>query len=192
MFATRIKSRDPKKAHFRRKYIADLDVPTFKNFKWLMFYDVLLAMIKQKAKFVFEQEAFAIRREMEAEISEMKKNNNEGLTHEQIIALCKSKYTIEFDGQFDTIIESFTELGIEIDLINDVRNKSALITKQFKLNKDKADEGYNNETGDTWYYTTRMYIYGTFVTAVWRQSMANKKAEAAAAYGEIINGKRKI
>jgi|688.fasta_scaffold50315_8 hypothetical protein len=53
MFPTRIKSRDPKKAHFRRKYIAELDIPTFKNFKHLMFYDVLLAIIKEKAKFIF-------------------------------------------------------------------------------------------------------------------------------------------
>lgn len=79
-----------------------------------------------------------------------------------------------------------------IDLINEVRNKSAFVTKLFKLNKEKADEGCDSETGVQWYYTTRMYIYGTFVTQVFRQSMANKKAVEAAAYGEIINGKRKI
>lgn len=82
MFPTRIKSRDPKKAHFRRKYIATLDIPTFKNFKQLMFYDVLLAIIKEKAKFIFNRDAIAVRRERDEEIRVRKKDMNEGLTVE--------------------------------------------------------------------------------------------------------------
>lgn len=41
------------KAVARRKFIADLDVPTFKNFRTLLFYDVLLALIKAKSKYVY-------------------------------------------------------------------------------------------------------------------------------------------
>jgi hypothetical protein len=42
----------------RRKYMADLDIPTFKNFRYVMFFDVLLALIKEKSKFEFEQRYF--------------------------------------------------------------------------------------------------------------------------------------
>lgn len=98
------------------------------------------------------------------EILARKKANNEGLTLEQIEQQCNKKYKLEFDGNFDNVIESFTTLDYSIDLINEVRNKSAFVTKQFKLNKEKADEGCDSETGVQWYYTTKMYIYGTFVT----------------------------
>lgn len=50
MFRKRIQN----KAAARRRFIAALDIPTFKNFRNILFYDVLLALIKQKSKYVYE------------------------------------------------------------------------------------------------------------------------------------------
>ena len=50
MFRKRIQN----KAVARRRFIAALDIPTFKNFRCILFYDVLLALIKQKSKYVYE------------------------------------------------------------------------------------------------------------------------------------------
>jgi len=49
MFRNRIKN----KPAARRKYIASLDIPTFKNFRLVLFYDVLLALIKDKSEYVY-------------------------------------------------------------------------------------------------------------------------------------------
>lgn len=42
------------KTDARRKFIADLDIPTFKNFKNLMFFDVLLALIRAKCAYRYK------------------------------------------------------------------------------------------------------------------------------------------
>jgi hypothetical protein len=46
-------------------------------------------------------------------------------------------------------------LDYTIDLINEIRNTSAYVSKRFKLNKEKADENINEETGASTYYTSR-------------------------------------
>ena len=79
-----------------------------------------------------------------------------------------------------------------IDLINEIRNTSAYVSKRFKLNKEKADENINEETGASTYYTSRQFVYGSFAVATWRRAVQMKKELAAAAYGEIVNGQRKL
>lgn len=66
------------------------------------------------------------------------------------------------------------------------------MSKRYKLSKEKADENVHEETGQSTYYTSRHFIYGTYVVAVWRNSMRQKREEEAAAYGEVIGGRRKI
>lgn len=37
-------------ASFRRRFIANLECPTFKGFRCVQFYDILLALIKEKCE----------------------------------------------------------------------------------------------------------------------------------------------
>lgn len=64
-------------------------------------------------------------------------------SEEQIIKIAHKKYNIEFDGDFEKIIESFVKLDYTIDLINEIRAKSAFVSKRYKLSKEKADECVN-------------------------------------------------
>ena len=114
------------------------------------------------------------------------------MSEEQIIKIAHKEFNIEFEGDFEKCIESFVKLDYTIDLINEIRAKSAFVSKRYKLSKEKADENVDEETGRTTYYTTRHYIYGTFVVQVWRNSIRILNQEKAAAYGEVINGRRKI
>ena len=69
MFRNNIKN----KAAPRRKYIANMDIPTFKNFRYFMFYDVLLALIRMKSKYVFEQDFRAMQRMRDSKARELRK-----------------------------------------------------------------------------------------------------------------------
>lgn len=115
MFRNAIKN----KADKRRRFIAALDIPTFKNFRYLLFYDVLLALIKQKSKYVYEQEFYKLRRHRDSKIREMEKQNIMSL--EQITKIANKEFFIEFDGDFEKCIESFVKLDYSIDLINEIR-----------------------------------------------------------------------
>jgi len=100
MFRNRIKN----KPAARRKFIAQLDIPTFKNFRYVLFYDVLLALIKSKSKYAYEQEYFKTKRLRESKIRDLKKTL---MTEEQIIKIATKEHNIEFDGDFEKCIESF-------------------------------------------------------------------------------------
>ena len=165
MFRNRIKN----KPAARRKYIASLDIPTFKNFRLVLFYDVLLALIKTKSKYVYEQDYYHTKRLRDSKIRDLKKKSL--MTDEQIFKIASKEHSIEFDGDFEKCIESFVKLDYSIDLINEIRAKSSFVSKRYKLSKEKADENVDEETGRTTYYTTRQYVYGTFVVQVWRKSV---------------------
>lgn len=174
----------------RRKFLASMDIPTFKNFRYFMFYDVLLALIRAKSKHVFEQDYRAMMRMRDSKGRELRKAGI--LSEAQIAKQLSRQFAFEFNGDHGEVIQSFTKLDYTIDLINEIRNKSAFVSKRFKLNKEKADENIDEETGACSYYTSRQFVYGSFVVATWRRSVQMKKELAAAAYGEIVNGQRKI
>lgn len=155
-----------------------------------MFYDVLLALIRAKSKHVFEQDYRAMMRMRDSKGRELRKAGI--LSEAQIAKQLSRQFAFEFNGDHGEVIQSFTKLDYTIDLINEIRNKSAFVSKRFKLNKEKADENIDEETGACSYYTSRQFVYGSFVVATWRRSVQMKKELAAAAYGEIVNGQRKI
>lgn len=61
--------------------------------------------------------------------------------------MASKQFAVEFEGNFEACLESFVKLDYTIDLINEIRVKSAFVTKQYRLNKEKADENIDEETG---------------------------------------------
>lgn len=42
------------------------------------------------------------------------------------------------------------------------------------------------------YYTTKHYVFGTYIVSVWRENIKILQAEKDAHYGDFVNGRRKI
>lgn len=78
----------------------------------------------------------------------IRKLKEQGLmSQEQIEKVATKEFSMEFDGNFELCLESFVKLDYTIDLINEIRNKSMFVTKSYRLNKEKADENIDEETG---------------------------------------------
>lgn len=86
-----------------------------------------------------------MKRLRESKIRELKKQGL--MSQEQIEKVATKEFSMEFDGNFELCLESFVQLDYTIDLINEIRNKSMFVTKSYRLNKEKADENINEETG---------------------------------------------
>lgn len=136
-----------------------------------MFYDVLLALIKEKADYAFVNEFRRLKSQQAAIIKQMR--DEKIYTEEQIQKIARKKVSYEFEGNFEMCIESFAkpEMDYTIDLINEVRLRSAAISKRFKLNKERADERINEDTGSTSYFTSKHFIYGVFIVNIWRATI---------------------
>jgi hypothetical protein len=86
-----------------------------------------------------------MKRLRESKIRELKKQGL--MSQEQIEKVATKEFSMEFDGNFELCLESFVQLDYTIDLINEIRNKSMFVTKSYRLNKEKADENIDEETG---------------------------------------------
>lgn len=114
------------------------------------------------------------------------------MDNEQIERVLDKDYKTEYDGDFEKCLASFVDLDYSIDLVNEVGKASTAVSRQFKLNKEKADENIDDETGQARYYTTKQFCYGTWVVGTWRKYNQDRIDFKAANYGEVVNGRRKI
>lgn len=153
----------------RRAFIADLDIPTFKNFRYVMFYDVLLALIKEKSKFCFVRDYYDMKRKNDSKRRELKEASSL-MSDKQISKIANREFPLcKVGDNFDLHLEGFIDLPEGIELVNEIAKSSKAVSTKFKLHREKADECVCEETGTITYYTTRQFIYGTWIVETWRK-----------------------
>lgn len=58
---------------------------------------------------------------------------NKGLDAKEAERRAEKEYPVEFAGSFENCLDSFMKLDCTIDLINELKNKSAFVAKKFSL-----------------------------------------------------------
>jgi len=147
--------------YFRRRFIASLEIPTFRNFRAFMFYDVLQTLCRSVVQNSYNREKIAENKE---KLKVLKALKLQFASDESLSMAAKNVVMGEnFTGEFEEMIANMGEKDKRIDLINQLKEKASKIQKKFSQDIDKALPPNQNEI-----YTSKHFIYGNLIVAGWR------------------------
>ena len=163
--------RDPA---YRRRFIASLEIPTFREFSQFMFYDVLQTLCQPTCENHYNAEKIQERKE---KLRIVKMLQGQTMTEADLALHAAALTKDEYATDFSEIVANMRKLDPRIELFSTLKSKSAAIGKKYSRGIDKVKlAGAGGQAADI--YTSAHYVYGTYIVKKWRAALRRRRGSA--------------
>lgn len=175
-----------KDSAYRRRFIASLEIPTFRTFSQFMFYDVLQMLCQRTCEHHYNAERIQERKE---KLKVVKALQGQQMTEADLALHAAVLTKEEFQNDFADIITNMRKLDPKIELFSTLKQKSSQIGRKYSRGIDRIQydsDHKGNQTADI--YTSAHYIYGNYILAAWKEFIKMKKGGSIDASNRSFDG----